>query len=240
MIYRTNVAVLLAIPEDWSELPEFEKSWHDAVAYTFGINAHDLSDAVTMALAAAKNAVGREGEFIGGVVIEVQCRCVVPKEFEGYEKHFHAAMDGRGIFYVSGVTSYGVSKAESAEAAAELEAMRESILHSGLPAPSFIHPKLPEEPPTRVRLLCSVCHHWIEVDNLDLIYSFMGGLDMFSLEQRDAWKSRKGVSAPFVHRHISECFLGNESSPRGIEAIHERDPRWSTLDDANRDDVNLL
>src|SRR5579871_178522 len=104
MIYRTHVVVLRAVAEDWLKIPESEKTCHDAVTCVFGINAHDPSDAVKMAVAAAKDAFDREGDYIGGVVIEADCRCALPNEFSGYEKYFHNPKTERGIFYVSGVT----------------------------------------------------------------------------------------------------------------------------------------
>jgi hypothetical protein len=237
MIYRIHVAVLLAVPENWGNLPETEKTFWDAVAYTFGLKASDASDAVNLTVTAAQNAVGRDGEFIGGVVVETHCRCVNREEFDGYEKYFLRQMNERGIFYVSGVTSYAISKEQATEAAAELEKVKEKIIRCGLPTPSFVHPKLPEEPPKKVRLVCSVCGRWVEVDNLRFICSFMEGLDMFSREQREAWKSQD-VAGPFLHRHLSQCFLGYEPSPRGIVGIQEDDERWRTLSVADREDVD--
>src|SRR6266478_2810354 len=123
MIYRTHVVVLRAVSEDWGSLPESLRTWHDAVAYVFGINARDPSDAVSMAVEAAKDAFGRDGDYIGGVVIEADCRCAYPSEFSGSEKYFHKPMSERGIFYVTGVTDFGVSKTECTEDTAELAAV---------------------------------------------------------------------------------------------------------------------
>lgn len=229
MIFRTLVMVLRAIPD---ELPGL-----NAVAYVFGINARDLSEATRMAAEAAKDAVDREGNYIGGVVIEADCRCSYPKEFSGYEKHFHKPIDERGIFYVSGVTYTGVFENTSAEAADELADLRKRISRLGLPTPSFVHPQMRDDPPTRVRLLCSVCGHWIEVSNAGLIYSFMDGLDMFSKEGEEA-RNAVGAAGPFMSRHLQDCCDGLPPNSLHIEGIQEDNPRWSMLDETKREDVN--
>ena len=145
-------------------------------------------------------------------------------------------MNQSGIFYVTGTTSYQISNEKTREAAAELEILREEIRLSGLPAPSFIHPQLPETPPYKVRLLCNVCQHWMETDNLDIMYSFMGGLETFSAEELELWRERRGAAGWFVRRHLSECFEGFAPGFLGIRAIHKDDPLWSTLDEEKREE----
>lgn len=232
MIFRAQVAVLLAVPENWGSVPEPEKTLWEAVAYTLGINARGASDAIGLAVTAAQNAVGRDGEYIGGVVVEAHCRCAGPKEFDGYEKYFHAPVVEPGIFYVSGVTSYAIAEELTKAVHVELEAMRSNIRRSGLPAPSFVHPKLPDEPPKKIRLLCDVCGRWVEVNSLGLMYSFLDTLHGHFPEEREAWRA-KDVAGPFVRRHISEC-------GGCITGIHEDDERWNELSPANREDDGVL
>ncbi|EEF57009.1 hypothetical protein [Pedosphaera parvula] len=236
MIFQVHVAVLLAVPEPWSDLPGSENDWHGAVSYFFGINATDPAEAVRMTVDAARNAVGREGEFIGGVIIEMHCQRVDATEFDESRKYFHQPIDQPGIFYVTGTTSIQLSRKRISEALAELESVKEKIRQSGLPTPSFIHPKLPEEPPRKVRLLCDICNHWVETDTLDLMESFMGISLTFVCEQREKWKSRRGTFGSFVNHHISRCFEGGQPGISGITAIHENDPRWATLNEANREE----
>jgi hypothetical protein len=220
MIFRTCVKVACAVPGEFT----------DSVAYAFGVNAANVAEAIRMTFEAAKDAVDREGDYIGGVVIETACRCAYPDEFEGAKKYFHRPMSEPGIFYVTGVTYTGFSKSMSAGVATELAAAKEKIARFGLPPASFTHPQLPEEPPTQVRMVCAVCGRWVQVSNAGLIYSFMSGLDMDSEEAQEAVKTT-ATASPFVRRHLSQC--GGM-----IEGVQEDDPRWAELDEDNREDEN--
>ena len=183
-----------------------------------------------MTIEAAKDAVDRDERYIGGVVIEVACRCGCSQEFEGAKKYFHQPMSEPGIFYVTGVTYTGVPSSMTADLAKELDVAKERIKRCGLPAPSFTHPQLPEEPPTSVRMVCSVCAHWVQVSNAGLILSFASGLDLDT--QEGQWASKAAATAqPFVRRHVSRC--GGT-----IEGVQEDDHRWSELDENNREDEN--
>ncbi|HZQ46753.1 MAG TPA: hypothetical protein VFC07_07080, partial [Verrucomicrobiae bacterium] len=91
--------------------------------------------------------------------------------------------------------------------------------------------------PTRVRLLCSVCGHWVEVSNTGLIYSFVDGLDMFSREGEEAQKAIN-AAGPFMRRHLGVCREGLEPNSLHIEGIHEDDPRWFILDETKQEEPN--
>jgi hypothetical protein len=220
MIFRTQVMVVCTIPQEWS----------DVVGYAFGVNATDASAAIKLTVDAARDAIDRDGHYIGGVVIEAACRCAYPGEFQGSEKYFHGPMSEHGIFYVTGVTYTGLSTPLSAEVAAELAAAKERIARLGLPAPIFTHPQLRMEPPTQVRMVCSVCAHWVQVSNAGLVFSFISGLNRDSPEGKEASKAA-ATASPFMRRHLSKC--------RGpIKGIQEDDPRWSQLAEINREDEN--
>lgn len=228
MIYRVHVAVLRSVADDLLDIPEAERTWLDMVAYTFGINALDATDAVGLAESAAKDAIDTSGDYIGGIVLEVDCRAAFPDEFSIYKEYCHSPMNERGIFYVSGVTYSAITKVLSTEVIAMLATAKERITLTGIPVPSFVHPQSPESPPTRVRMLCSACGHWIEVSNTGLICSFMSGLDMFSREGEEA-KKVLDEAGPFVSRHIAQCSAF-------IEGVHEDDPRWHTLESGKREE----
>src|SRR5688572_710491 len=147
MIFRSSVKVACAVPEEFTH----------AVTYAFGVNATNASEAIRLTVEAAKDAVDRKGQYIGGVVIETACRCAYPDEFEGAKKYFHRPFSEPGIFYVTGVTYTGFSESMCAGLATELAAAKERITRFGLPPPSFTHPQLPEEPATQVRMVCAVC-----------------------------------------------------------------------------------
>ena len=222
MIYRTHVNVLRAVPGEYE--------WDTTVYYSFGINAQDTAEAVKMTVDAAKNAFDREGDYIGGVVLQVYCRYSFPEKFSGYEKYFLRPISEPGIFYVTGVTYTGTSEEWPQEVtAAELAAARDQISRFGLPTPSFAHPKWPDRPPTNVRMVCPVCDHWVEVSNTGLIFSFSTGIEPDSEEGREAIKAFK-IASPFWERHQKQC------QAYRIRGIQEDDPRWSTLDPTKRED----
>jgi len=220
MTFGTCVEVACAVPGEFT----------DAVTYAFGVNATDAAEAIRLTVEAAKDAVGREGKYIGGVVIETACRCAYRDEFEGAKEYFHRPISEPGIFYVTGVTFTSFSKSMNAGVATELAAAREKIARFGLPPSSFAHPQLLEEPATRVRMVCAVCGHWVQVSNAGLVYSFMSGLDM-QLEEGQEGIKAAAIASPFVKRHLSQC--GGI-----IEGVQEDDPRWGELDETNREDEN--
>jgi hypothetical protein len=81
--------------------------------------------------------------------------------------------------------------------------------------------------PRKLRLLCSACKHWIEVgDNAPMhVFTHSSGL----LKPKDeAEEKDMNKSSGFMYRHMTRC-------KRYIAAIHEDDPRWGTLDEANRE-----
>lgn len=240
MIYRTQIAVLRSVPWKRHDVDEYKvAAWQakflDAVAYTFGINAQNLAEAVNLAVAAARDAVDRNGQYVGGVVVENHSRCVAVEEFERYKKYFHRPIEEPGIFYVSGITTYSVPKMQVQGALAELHSAAEKISQFGLPTPSFTHPKLPEEPPTRVRLLCSACGRWAEVENLGIVFSLMGDMDMILKAYPDARQST-GHANSFMRRHLLSCLHVDEGPMRGtILGIQQSDPRWSRLESSKED-----
>ncbi len=243
MIYRTNIAVLRAVPSKRYATEAAIAAWREkfveAVACTFGVNAEDLAEAVSLAAAAAQDAVDRKGDYIGGVVIETNCRCVDPKEFDGYQKYFHRPMERRGIFYVSGTHTFEIPRMTVLGAMAKFDAARLRIERCGLPAPSFVHPELPEEPPTRVRLLCSVCGRWTEVDNRGVVFSFMPDAHFFTDTDPDARRSLEHAGK-FMRAHLLSCLHVDKGPMRGsVVGIHQSDPRWATLDDSKREDEDV-
>ena len=220
MIYRVHVVVLRAIPNSISDSL-------NAAAYTFGINADSTADAVSRAVAAAQDATDRAGDYVGGIVLEAHCRSLARNEFDGYEKYFHTSSKVPGIFYVSGITYTGVHESMIGEAQAALEVVKERIGRFGLPAPSFIHPPMLYEPPSRVRMLCLTCGHWVEVYNTGIIYSLMG-TDMFTPEDENLRVSMR-LAGNFMRKHLDQC-------ADQVVGIQEDDKRWAMLDDANRED----
>lgn len=228
MLFRVHIAVVRAIPSAWwRNIPECERDSCDAVACTFGVNADTMDEAVRIAVTAAANAVNRNGDFIGGVPVEVNCRCVDREQFEGYDKYFHNPIDQRGIFHVSGTSGYSIQKALTADASAKLGRFRSHIKEFGLPKPSFVHPQLPKEPPRTVRLLCSECLHWVEVSNEGMMYSFMEGLDCFSLEEDEPTR-QDSLAGHFMRAHLDACRAK-------IVGVLEDDPRWATLEEEKRE-----
>jgi hypothetical protein len=232
MIFRTQVAVLRAIPEQYDYIAEADVTWHDAVSYTFGINAPEVAEATRIAVQAAENAVDREGSFIGGVVIEARSRCIGPEEFDGYGDYLLQSIDALGIFYVSGVTFFAIGRNKTLGAARELESFRERINRFGLPGPSFVHPKPKEKPPQRVRLFCPVCEHWVEVDSGGLLYSFFDGLEHLSDEFREG-REAVSVAGPFFQKHL-ECLMRQESHS-ALVFIYDSDERYTRLEESKRE-----
>lgn len=234
MIYRVHIVVLLAVPDSALEPAGVVI---DKVEYTLGINALDHANAVNIAVASASNAVDRDGRFIGGVVIETHCRCANREEYNGYEKYFHSPIGEHGVFYVSGTTWSTIAKELTIEAHIELKKIRENIKRFGFPSPSFVHPKLPQEPPAKIRLLCTACGHWVEVNSLGLIYMFMGRHLTFTDEERDELKAHD-VAGPFMRRHFPHCHRADKPCSNGIAGIHEDDEQWNKLHEANEEELN--
>jgi hypothetical protein len=219
MIFRVHVAVLCAVPfSHWDKRPQAEKDldYFDAVGSSFFVNADGASKAVALVTAAANRAVDRGGHYIGGIVIEVDCRVAPPDEWRLHQKYFYAPPEIAGIFYVSGTMSYSVAPQRISGLLPELEKLRVEISVNGLPTPSFTHPEPPEDPPIKVRLICDKCKNWIEVDSIGLMYSFMGGSH---LESDERFGPRLNIAGPFIVRHIAHG--------GSISAFNEEDTRWA-------------
>lgn len=233
MLFRTKVYVVLAIQEERTYMPDGDARWHNTVSCTFGINAEDAADAAAIAVRAAENAIDRDGTFVGGVVLEVQPKCVGPEEFDGYEKYLTQPLDQPGIFYVSGTTSSSIALHEANGATQALGSIRERIAKTGLPAPSFVHPPLDDdEEATMVRIVCPVCEHWVEVDNCGLLYSFFDGLDPTSQEYEEGQHAVQ-AAGPFVKSHFA-C-LEDRDDVNALIFLYEDDERYALLDDSKRD-----
>ena len=231
MLYRVHVAVLRLIPSpEPSPDSRYQKAgWHEAVAHTFGVNATNASEATQMAVEAAEGTVDRNGEYVGGVVVEVACRGAGLKEFEGYEKYFHSPIGERGIFYVSGSHGYFLPGSVLEPVIAELDVLRNRIKDSGAPVASFVKPQLPPLPVEKVRLLCTVCKRWLETDNEEIMHLFMKGIHGFTIEDEKIWRSIN-VVGPFMQRHLAQCLM-IPGGPRGmVQGIHPPDPQWNKLD----------
>jgi hypothetical protein len=226
MIFRASIAVLCAAPSrplgPDASMAVWRRQHFEIVALMFGINARNLSEAVTLAVDAGQHAFNRKGEYIGGVVLETNAQCVNPEEFESYRKYFHRPMDEPGVFYVSGTHGWTLPRWAVLGALEELEAAAKQLDRFGLPAPSLTQPQLPDEPPRRVRLLCTVCGHWTEVQSQGVVLSFIPEEQFFTDLSPQARKSRERARAFFQRHGIVSC--------RGtILAVHEADARWATL-----------
>lgn len=233
MLFRTKVYVARAIREDRPHIPDAEAEWHDTVSYTFGINAESAAEAATIAVRAAENAVDRDGRYVGGVVLEVQPKCVGPEEFDGYERYLMHSLDQPGIFYVSGITFTSIALHEANGAVERLEAARACIEQNGIPAASFVHPSLKnDDEASRVRIVCPVCEHWVEVDNTGLLYSFFEGLDPFSDEYKEVQQAAQ-TAGPFVKSHFS-C-LQDKRDVHALIFLYEDDEHYNLLDESKRD-----
>ena len=90
-----------------------------------------------------------------------------------------------------------------------------------------IQPTHDADEPRPIRMLCMGCKRWIGVSSDGPKYLFMDGLGAFPPPDKEAIEAR-AASGGFMHRHMTRC-------KRAIAAIHESDPRWATLDEANRE-----
>ncbi len=231
MLFRTNVCVVLAVRQQPKWRPNCDNQSHDTASYTFGINADEPAAAAAVAVRAAENAVDRDGAFVGGVVVEVQSRCVGSEEFDGYEKYLMQPLEEPGIFYVSGITFRSIAAYEANGAAASIRSMREWIAENGLPPPSFVHPPLEPDAPKTVRLVCPVCERWIEIDSSGLLYSFFDGLDRLSSEFEEARQAAE-TARPFVESHF--VCLRDREDVNALLFLYEDDERYQLLDESKR------
>jgi hypothetical protein len=232
MLFRTRVYVLLAVREQRDDLLDSDAKWHDTVSYTLGINADNAADAAAVATRAAENAIDRDGRYVGGVVLEVQPKCVGPEEFEGYESYLLQPLDAPGIFYTSGITHTSISLHEANGAAEALANVREWIADNGIPAPSFVHPPLEiDDEPKTVRIVCPVCQHWVEVDSRGLLYSFFDGLEPFSQAYEEGQEAVH-IAGPFVRNHFA-CLKDRDVN--ALIFLYRGDYRYDLLDDAKRE-----
>lgn len=230
MLYRVHVAVLRVLPSALAPGNSFERAdWQESVAHTFGVNAPNAAEATRIAVEAAEGTVDRNGEYMGGLVVETACRCVDLNEFYGYEKYFHGPINERGIFYVSGSNVFFLPGSLLACAIAEVKALQAKIMLSGAPPTTFMKPQLPDVPVEKMRLLCSVCKRWVETDSEELMHLFMKDMHGFTIPDKKIWRSIN-VIGPFMRRHIAQC-LFIPGGPRGmVHAIHLPDPQWNKLD----------
>lgn len=123
MLFRTKVYVLRAVREQLPMYVHGEPAWYDIVTYFFGINAKNAAGATDIAVRAAENATDRDGSFIGGVVLEIQTKCISAEEIRGYEKYQLQPSSAPGIFYVSGVTYSDISTDEATGALESLKSI---------------------------------------------------------------------------------------------------------------------
>ncbi len=229
MLFRTKVFVVCALQDSrFKDMPGY-----DSAAYTFGINAGDAADAAAIAVRAAENAIGRNGDFIGGVVLEVHSKCVGPEEFTTYQKYLLQPLDERGVFYVSGVIHSSVAPHEANGAAKALQHVRDWIEENGLPTPSFVHPPLKDDDgPKNLRIVCPVCERWVEVGHGGVIYSFFDGLDRLSEEYQEGQLAVQ-IAGPFVKSHFA-C-LAQSADAKALVFLYEDDERYELLDESKRD-----
>lgn len=233
MLFRTNIFVVRAIYDERTLRFHADPKWHDTVSYTFGINADTAADAAVIAVRGAEKAIDRDGQFVGGVVVEVQPKCVGPEEFVGYEKYLIRPLHLPGIFYVSGITYSSIGFHEANGIADTLTSIRNGIAQNGIPTPSFVHPQLEvDAAPKTVRIVCPVCERWVEVDHCGLLYSFFDGLDAFSPEH-EVGRQAVRVAGPFVKRHFA-CLNGNDNF-KALLFLYDGDERYATLADSKRD-----
>ena len=90
----------------------------------------------------------------------------------------------------------------------------------------------PDEKPERMRLLCSKCKRWVEASSEGPRYLYMHDCGVLPPPSTEVVKAAR-VSATFMQRHTSHSGCG-----AFVGAIYESDPRWATLDEANREDDN--
>jgi hypothetical protein len=240
MLFNVHVIVLRAVREslrhtDPAALEDRIDRWHDAIMYWFGINAESASDAVSQAERAAEHARDRDGQYIGGVVSQVQTRRAHIDEFANHDDFLLQPISQPGIFYVTGTTSFTTPRDPGAFGA--LEALRNTIREHGLPPVSFAHPKPPDaKPPGRSRILCPNCHRWAEVDNLGIVYSRCDGLDPDSVEAKRGQAAGRTLGE-FMQRH-TRCL--NYSRSIAFTFLHEGDGRFDLLDASMEDDGQEL
>lgn len=232
MLFRTQICVVLAVRQPfWRNMPG-DRLWEETATCLFGINADDAAAATQIAVRAAEAAVDRDGEFVGGIVAEVQSKCVGPEEFDMHERYLLQPKHLPGIFYVSGITFSSLVNRELHGLSYQLQLFRDSIARSGLPATSFTHPPLPPpEPAPLVRIVCPVCECWVEVAHDGLLYSFFDGLERFSPEEEEGRRA-VSIAGPFVRNHFS-C-LRNQDDVNALVFLYPDDERYACLDAAKR------
>jgi hypothetical protein len=233
MLFRTHIAVARAIPDRLFPGEGDSAPYLQTVTYTFGINADDAGDAATLAVRAGENAVDRMGEFVGGAVLELQCRCVGREEFENYKEYLLQPLDERGIFYVSGITYSGIGLQEANGVLESLQTIRNSIAKNGVPEPSFVHPtpKVRNEP-KKVRIVCPVCERWLEVDNEGLLYSFCQGFDLYP-DNLTRMRETGQIAGPFIKKHFA-C-LSDRDAANALVFVYDSDERYYQLDFSKQD-----
>lgn len=229
MLYRVHVVVVLAIGSrspDGSVAAPIDH-WADTVSYWFGVNAEDAGAAVAQVERAAEHARGRDGDYIGGVILELQVRSAAAVEFKGYEQYLIRPITDPGIFYVTGTTHSGLPSGMIPAVRDRLAELRESIRQRGLPPASFVHPKPPDgKPPRRTRIVCPGCQSWAEFDSAGVICSLYDGLDPGSREAQIG-RQTGAMLGRFVEEHLP-CL--KTSTHIALVFLHEGDLGYEALD----------
>jgi hypothetical protein len=88
-----------------------------------------------------------------------------------------------------------------------------------------------DEKPERMRLLCFKCKRWIEASSDGPRYLYMHDCGVLPTPSPEAVKAARD-SATFMRKHMSH----SDGCGAFVGAIYESDPRFTTLDEANRED----
>jgi hypothetical protein len=120
----------------------------------------------------------------------------------------------------------------AAPAIADLTIIRErSELPSTVISPRFIFRKYREElHPKHFRMLCPVCLHWKEFDQLRFMSSFFDGVIELD-ETNDIDRESNKHEREFVERHL-QCLMGPSANEGSLVCLYDSDERYHTLDNS--------
>lgn len=222
MFYFVNVFVLCSVNERHYD----NREWYDTVEYRFGVNAETESEANDLASRASEHALGRDGDYIGGIVKKKCASPATDSEINDLLDYCFSPIENPGIFYVTGVTHSSVGYDEYPDDLSRHLELAQVIQRNGLPNPTFRHPEVDTKYYPRVcRLVCANCQQWVEFDRGAFIFAFFSGIEVMD-DEFDRLKSARKIHDEFAESHASCSFDGDSA----LQYLEDSDERFSALD----------
>jgi hypothetical protein len=230
MIFKVELTILLCEPYQPKVVTNHSDTDFSSKAYRVenGVNAKDISSAITLASEKMSNSVNKDGRYLGGLVLDVRARCVDISEYKPYSEYFLQEIETPGVFYVSGLTFFTPPMRAYPDVEHELEQYEQNkgCIDRDL---VYIHESNDKrEKNRRIRIICPVCGAWKEHSHLGFISMFIEGFGANTPEEHDWIENRKEVM-PFIEQHLPHCRENSEM----IRILDEVDEEFYQLEPFN-------